>query len=270
MSSKTKTRKHEPQAADRSDSIDFYDDANHNYEDFWLGRDYEHRSELLALNKLLKNRHYHLAMDYGGGYGRISPVILEHADKLILSDPSTKQLNIARRFLDKYPNVDYLKLKQKEVIPVDDGTLDLLVMVRVSHHLEDPKGTFAAIARSLKPDGEAIIEIANEAHFINRLRYLKQLKPVPKQPIPVGRIANGIADNTPFFNHNPQTIDNLLAGVGLKTIAKLSVSNLRHEYLKQHLDVQRMLAMEKFFQGKLSRLDFGPSIFFMVKKTDSK
>jgi SAM-dependent methyltransferase len=250
------------------ESIAYYDDKNHDYEEFWVGRDYEHNSEIIALKKLLRNKHFSLAMDYGGGYGRISPAILEHADRLILVDPSIKQLNIAKERLQQYANIDYVRVDKKNCVPAADNSLDLLVMVRVSHHLAEPGDTFKEIARALKPQGLAIIEIANEAHFVNRMKYLKHMKNVPKQSIPIGKRANGIADCTPFYNHNPKTITNLMVENNLQVVDKLSVSNLRNQYLKEHMSIQRMLALEKFFQGKLKVVDFGPSIFFLVKKVE--
>lgn len=249
-----------------SDKINYYDDENHNYQDFWLGRDYEHQAELLALNKLLGKKHYALAMDYGGGYGRISPVILEHADRLILVDASEKQLIMGREFLKEHSNVDYVRVDKKDTVPAEDNSIDLLVMVRVSHHLPKPSATFKDIYRALKPGGEAIIEIANEAHFINRLKYMKHLSNVPRESVPVGTNANGIKDNTPFYNHNPKTIAQLMKQNELIPVRKLSVSNLRHRLAKEHLSMGSMLAFEKLFQKTLTALDFGPSIFFLVKK----
>jgi len=264
MTSKETTTKIQVPKSD--DSIAYYDDENHDYEDFWIGRDYEHGAEIIAIKKLLANRHFKLAMDYGGGYGRISPAILEFADRLILVDPSIKQLDIAKKRLSDYKNVDFVKVEKKDTVPAKDNSLDLLVMVRVSHHLPNPSATFAEIYRTLKPGGMAIIEIANEAHFVNRVKYLTQMKTVPKQSIPIGKNANGIKDNTPFYNHNPKTIADLMKQNKLKPLDKLSVSNLRSQYLKNHLTLDRMLAMEKFFQGKLKAVDFGPSIFFLVTK----
>lgn len=249
-------------------SIAYYDDEHHDYEDFWVGRDYEHESEVLALNKLLSNRHFDLAMDYGGGYGRISPVLLEYVDKLILVDPSTKQLNIAKERLAKYKNVEYVKVDKENSVPAEDNSLDLLVMIRVSHHLAEPGPTFKEISRTLKPGGMAIIEIANEAHFLNRMKYLSQLKGVPKTSVPIGQKANGITDNTPFYNHNPNYIAQLMALNRLLIVDKLSVSNLRSSYLKSHLKLQSMLKVEKTVQPILAPLNFGPSMFFLVKKED--
>ena len=247
-------------------SIAFYDDEKHDYQDFWIGRDYEHNSEIIALNKLLANKHFALTMDYGGGYGRIAPILLGFSDQLILVDPSTQQLNIAKKRLSNFANVEFVRVDQQDSVPAENNTLDLLVMVRVSHHLADPAPTFAEIHRALKPGGLAIIEIANEAHFINRIKYLTKLKLVPKESVPIGKFANGITDNTPFFNHNPKTITTLLKQNNLTVVDKLSVSNLRSKLLKNHMKMANMLKLETSLQPMLSFMDFGPSIFLLVKK----
>lgn len=249
-----------------SNQVNFYDDNNHDYREFWVGREYEHESEILAINSLLKGKHYGLAMDYGGGYGRVTPKLLEYANKVILVDPSDKQLQFAKEFL-KGKSVELRKQESKDSVPAEDNSLDLLVMIRVSHHLPNPSPVFQEIARVLKPGGEALIEIANEAHFVNRVRYLKRMKRVPAQPVAVGVHANGQEDDTPFVNHNPRTIVKLLNEVGLSREDKLSVSNLRQQFLKEHLSLRSLMFVERQLQSSLSSLDFGPSVFFLVKKT---
>ncbi len=245
--------------------VNFYDDSKHDYRKFWVGREYEHESELIAIDSLLKNKHYSLAMDYGGGFGRVTPKLLEYADKVILVDPSEKQLNFARKKL-KSKNVEFRKQETKDSVPADDNSIHLLIMIRVSHHLPDPTAVFKEINRVLKPGGEAIIEIANEAHFINRLRYLKKMKRVPSQPVPIGSVANGKKDDTPFVNHNPRTIAKILDNIGLVEVDKLSVSNLRQQFLKDHFSMKTLLFIEKHLQKSLSAIYFGPSLFLLVKK----
>ncbi len=249
-----------------TDKIDYYDDKDHDYQDFWVGRDYEHEAELIAISKLLGGRHYKLAMDYGGGYGRLSPALLKYSDKVILVDPSKKQLDIAKRKL-KGNQFEFVIQDKKDNVPAKKESLDLLVMVRVSHHLPDPNPVLKEIARSLKPNGEAIIEIASEAHMINRMRYLKRFKSVPKEPVPIGEYANGKGDDTPFVNHNPETIKEQLNKAGLQVIGKLSVSNLRHKAIKNNIPIGAMLAFERVAQKPLAKINFGPSIFYLVKKS---
>jgi SAM-dependent methyltransferase len=248
-----------------NNKINYYDDKDHNYEDFWQGRDYEHNAEMIAIDKLLNGRHFSLAMDYGGGYGRVTPKLLEYSDRVILVDPSVKQLNAARVKLKGLP-VDYELQATKDTVPAKDNSLDLLVMIRVTHHLPEPGKVFSEIYRTLKPDGIALIEIANEAHFINRMRYLTRFKGVPKTPVPIGERANGRGDDTPFVNHNPLTVESTLKQIGFRLEAKLSVSNLRRGILKRHLSPKTMLAIENSLQRPLAKVNFGPSIFLLVRK----
>ncbi len=246
--------------------INFYDDKNFNYEDFWKTRDYEHQSEVIALHKLLANKHYKTAMDYGGGYGRLSKFIIGHADQLYLVEPSTKMLDSAKIYLKDVKNVEYKLLEENKPIPVPDATIDLLVMVRVAQHLPDLNWTLSEIERVLKPNGHAIIELANNADIVNRLRYLTQLKRVPKQPVRIGSKANGISDETPFVNHNPKTVVNELKTHHFKILNTLSVSNFRNRRIKAIFSERSLVSMESHLQRTLAPFYFGPSIFFMIKK----
>lgn len=248
------------------DQIAFYDDDKHSYEEFWDGRDYEHHSEMLAIKKLLNGKHYKLAMDFGGGYGRVTPAILEFSDKVILVDPSKKQLDISKRYLKDDPKVETLRVTKKDTVPAKDKSLDLLVMIRVSHHLAEPAPIFDEIYRSLKSGGEAIIEVANSAHVKNKLKYLTKLRGVPLESIQIGHNANGKKESTPFYNHNPKLIEELLRQTGFEIEGKLSVSNLRSQIVKSKLGLNPMLKVEGKLQTKLAFMDFGPSIFFLLKK----
>jgi ubiquinone/menaquinone biosynthesis C-methylase UbiE len=254
----------------KTDAINYYDDKDFNYEDYWANRDYEHLSEVKAIDKLLKGRHFKLALDYGGGYGRLSEPILKVSDKLIVSDPSTQQLDMAKAKHKGQKNVDYMLLTEEGKIPLVDKQLDLLLMIRVSHHLPIIDPTFKEINRVLEKGGLAVIEIANQAHIRNRTKSYLRLKKLSNEPVTVGTVANGIKDTTPFVNHNPNTIKNQLKESNFKILKTLSVSNLRSRSVKKMIGVKSMIKLEDKLQSTLSPLLFGPSIFFLVQKTDDK
>ena len=46
-------------------TADQYNDPSHNYLHYWDGRDYEHESEVLAIEKLLRGKHFNHAIDIG-------------------------------------------------------------------------------------------------------------------------------------------------------------------------------------------------------------
>lgn len=246
--------------------LDFYDNDQHSYEEFWETREYEHLAEEEAIKKLLHGKHFKKAMDFGGGYGRLAELLDNYVDQLILVDPSLKQLNIAKAKFKNKQNIEYVLLNKKDYIPSPDNSIDLLLMIRVSHHVVDPNKLFQEIYRTLSPSGYAIVEVASSTHFLNRLRLLTKLQTPSKDPVKVGKVANGIKDDTPFVNHNPSTIIKQLENSHLKFVRKLSVSNLRSPFLKKHLVKKDLIKMESFLQTKLSAINFGPSIFILVKK----
>ncbi len=244
---------------------DQYNDPSHNYLEYWQGRDYEHAAEEAALKKLLRGKHYRHAVDVGGGYGRLCVFLENYADKVTLAEPSQQQLDIAEDFLKDHPRIDR-QLLQADDLKFKDGSVDLVTMVRVMHHLPDPSAEFAEIKRILADDGEFILEFANYAHGRNRLKHLLKGKRLPQEPVDIRSAENRKRDVIPFVNHNPQTIMKQLAHAGLKVDKVLSVSNLRSPALKKVLPRAVMLPVEKLLQPTLAKTYFGPSIFLLVKK----
>jgi SAM-dependent methyltransferase len=75
-------------------------DTDVDYRSYWTARSYEHRAEVMALSRLLRGRRFRHAVDVGGGYGRLSAVLSEHADRVTLTDPSYRQLEVAEGYLE--------------------------------------------------------------------------------------------------------------------------------------------------------------------------
>jgi ubiquinone/menaquinone biosynthesis C-methylase UbiE len=245
---------------------DQYNDPSHNYRDYWKGRDYEDSAERMAIGRLLKGKHFKQAVDVGGGYGRLCIFLEDFSDKVTLAEPSQQQLDIAKDFLKEHKNI-HQKLMQADDLQFKDGSIDLLTMVRVMHHLPDPAAEFKEIARVLADDGIAIIEVANYAHARNRLKHLVKGKRMPTKPVDIRSAEHRNKDEIPFVNHNPKTVVRQLAHAGLEVEKVLSVSNLRSGALKRHVPMNTMLAVEKVLQRPLAPIHFGPSVFFLVKKT---
>lgn len=244
---------------------DQYNDPKHNYRKYWEGREYEHAAEEIAIRKLLKGKHFKRAVDVGGGYGRLCLLLENYADEVTLAEPSQQQLDLAKDFLKGHPEVDR-QLMQADNLKFADGSIDLLTMIRVMHHLPDPSPEFEEIARVLSSDGTAIIEVANYLHMRNRLKHIARRERMPVKPVDIRSAANKRADEIPFVNHNPYTVLRQLEHAGLRATAVLSVSNLRSVRLKQIMPRSVMLGAEHVLQRPLAWVYFGPSVFFMVRK----
>lgn len=245
---------------------DQYNDPRHNYLQYWEGRQYEHLAEEIAINRLLRGKTFKTAVDIGGGYGRLSILLESYADKVTLAEPSQQQLDLAKDFLKDHPEVDR-QLMQADDLKFKDGSVDLVTMIRVMHHLPDPSAEFKEIARVLSVEGCAIIEVANYAHFRNRLRYLSRRERLPVKPVDIRSKENRRKEEIAFVNHNPYTVVRQLDHAGLTVDAILSVSNLRSPALKRIMPRELMLTAERVLQRPLAPIYFGPSIFFLVRKS---
>lgn len=256
-----------PSSVSKKANQDKYNDPSFNYLHYWDERQYEHAAEEIAIRRLLHNRRFKNAVDIGGGYGRLCLLLEQFADKVTLAEPSQQQLDIAKDFLKDHPEVDQ-KLMQADDLAFKDGTVDLLTMIRVMHHLPDPSAEFNEIHRVLSASGYAIIEVANYAHFRNRVKHLVRGKRLPVKPVDIRSHENRDDSSIAFVNHNPTTVVRQLAHANLKVVGKLSVSNLRSPGLKKLLPRSVMLGAERVMQRTLANVHFGPSVFLLVRRAD--
>ncbi len=261
----TSVPKSSPSKSNKKANQDKYNDSTFNYLHYWDERQYEHDAEELAIRRLLSGRRFKHAVDIGGGYGRLCLMLEKYADVVTLAEPSQKQLDIAADFLRKRPAIER-KLMQADDLKFKDGSIDLLTMIRVMHHLPDPAQEFSEISRVLSDKGYAIIEVANYAHFRNRLKHAVKGHRLPVKPVDIRTADNRDDASISFVNHNPKTVIRQLQHAHLKVVNTLSVSNLRSPRLKKLLPKAVMLGAERAMQRPLARTYFGPSVFFLVRK----
>lgn len=239
-------------------------DRDYDYTKYWDNRDYEHAAEEIAIRRLLDGQRFAAAADIGGGFGRLSLLLREYADRVTLAEPSRTQLDAAAKLLE---GTDIAQVQmQADDLKFEDDELDLITMVRVMHHLPAPADEFAEIARVLRPGGTAIIEVANLGHFKNRRKYKKLGQPLPTEPVSIRTAPVDEPDAIAFVNHNVDTVVGQLSEAGFVLTDKLSVSNLRSQTLKKYLPIGVMTAVEKAMQRPLAGRDFGPSIFLKLHR----
>lgn len=246
----------------------------YDYPAYWQGRDYEHRSEEIAIKKLLlKVPKVETVLEIGAGFGRLAPLYLYRSKKIILSDPSSKLLSIARKKYEKLKKIKTLH-SGIENLPkkIKKGSVDLVVMVRVLHHIENIDEAFQTINKVLSPGGYFILEFANKSHLKAILKEFSHGNitfPLDISPRDI-RSKKSIKDKTlPFINYHPDIIQDKLDGLGFNILEKLSVSNLRHSFLKNILSLETIVSLENKIQKPLSTVNFGPSLFILARKTEN-
>jgi ubiquinone/menaquinone biosynthesis C-methylase UbiE len=242
----------------------------YDYPSYWEGRDYEHGSEVIAIKGFLeKIPKISKILEVGSGYGRLAPSYLFRAKRTILTDPSSVLLRLARENLQdediKFIHTGIENLPNK----LRGKSVDVAILVRVLHHLDDTDKAFAIINKVLKDKGYFILEFANKCHFKAQVLEVLQgnftfsLEIFPKDLRTKRSKKKG---TIPFLNFHPDIIKRKLEDAGFNIIETRSVSNFRTSFLKNILPTSLLLSIEKFLQPILAKFKFGPSIFILAQK----
>jgi len=242
----------------------------YDYPAYWHSRRYEHESEILAIKHFLqKIKRAESILEIGAGYGRLTSSYLFRGKRIILSDPSAKLLGIARK-KHKSKKVRFIQSKLENLPKkVRASSCDMVIMVRVLHHIEDIDNTFKVINRILKDRGYFILEFPNKRHFKATFsEFIKGNFTFPLDIFPKDiRCAKNLKKNTlPFINYHPDHIARRLESSNFEIIEKLSVSNLRSPLFKRVMPIEFLLFLDQFLYRLFSFFNFGPSIFILARK----
>lgn len=249
--------------------VAFYDDPSFNYQKYWVGREYEDKSDKIALQRLLSLiPKGGTLLDIGGGFGRLVPEYTKRFDHCLLIDPSDKLLKEARNLCRKYKNLR-IKKGYIESLPLKNNSFEKVLVVRTLHHLENPVKAIKEIYRVLKPNGYLILEFANKIRFKSLLKAFFKLNfdfLTSHRPLDISR-KEGVA---PFFSYHPSHIKTLLLANKFRILKVLSVSNLRNPWIKKITPLHLLLKIEsllsKFFSSLPIFRFYGPSIFILAQK----
>jgi ubiquinone/menaquinone biosynthesis C-methylase UbiE len=242
----------------------------YDYPSYWEGRDYEHGSEEIAikgfLNRIAKIK---TALEIGAGYGRLVPSYRFRTKKIILSDPSSVLLKTARENIGN-KNVKYIHSRLRNLPKkLRANSVDLVLLVRVLHHINDQDEAFKIIEKILEPHGYFILEFANKCHFKAQIfHFLRGNFTFPLEIFPKDlrtKKAKKKGDIL-FLNFHPDDIKKKLEDAGFSIVEARSVSNFRSSFLKNILPISLLLSIENLLQKPLSHFDFGPSLFILAQK----
>ncbi len=252
------------------------DYENYDYSKFWENnkRLYEDKSERLALRKLLtgENGKNKLFFDIGCGYGRLFNEYMDF-ETIILIDYSLNNLKNARSRIEKFLKNNpqrmssvYFIASDAACLPIKSDSADVILTVRVVHHLEDPRKYFDEVIRILKNRGLFLLEFANKRNLKNILRFFigkMDTSPFNLRPSQVGET---------ILNFHPRYISNLLDKRNCLVGKSISVSNFRLNFLKKFPGTKTLIFFEKIYQKFFPFMSLGPSVFLKctLNKSESK
>lgn len=242
-----------------------YNDKNYDYTKYWQGREYENKSEFIALRKFFSEDQSNMesVIDVGGGFGRLLPVLSDHFSDITVFDYSSKLLDIAQENARMIGfEIKTIKGDVNNISNLVDKKFSYVTMIRVSHHLEDLQKVFSEVNKILSDDGVFILEVANKIHFKSLISNLLKgnFKYFNKDSISVA------TKNVTFLNHHPRRVEELLDRCGFQVERKLSVSNFRLPLFKKVIPLRMLIFLEKITQNLGAPIYFGPSIFYKIIK----
>jgi ubiquinone/menaquinone biosynthesis C-methylase UbiE len=225
---------------------------------FWDqgGREYEDRTEAIALKRLLPERG-RLLLELGAGAGRNTPRYLGF-DRIVLLDYSRTQLEQAQGRLGKSDKYIYVAADVYR-LPFVDGLFDAATMIRTLHHMADAPKALQQVRKVLQPGGTFILEFANKLNLKAVLRYLlgrQTWSPFSWEPVEFVKLN---------FDFHPQAVRNWLEKIGFAIEKKLTLSHFRVGFLKRIVPTSILVFLDSLFQWTGALWQLSPSVFIKAK-----
>ena len=225
---------------------------------FWGkgGREYEDRTEAIALKRLLP-KGGRLLLELGAGAGRNTPRY-RGFDRTVLLDYSRTQLEHAQQRLGTSDQYIYVAADVYR-LPFVDGLFDAATMIRVLHHMADAPKALRQITDVLRPGGVFILEFANKLNLKAIFRYVvgKQTwSPFTLEPVEFVRLN---------FDFHPKAVKSWLSELGFDIEKTLTLSHFRVGLLKRMVPTSILVFLDSISQWTGAFWQLSPSVFVRAK-----
>jgi len=226
---------------------------------FWDkgGREYEDRTEAIALQRLLPESG-HLLLELGAGAGRNTPRY-RGFDRIVLLDYSRTQLEQAQARLGKTDKYVYVAADVYR-LPFIDGLFDAATMIRTIHHMADAPKALGQVQKVLGADGVFIVEYANKLNIKAIFRYLmgrQTWSPFTLEPVEFVELN---------FDFHPEAVRNWLKDLGFAIEKTLTLSYFRVGLLKRIVPTSVLVFFDSLLQWTGAWWQLSPSVFVRAKK----
>ncbi len=221
---------------------------------FWDqgSRAYEDAVEAIALRRLLPSSG-RLMLELGAGAGRNTPRYHMY-ERVVLLDYSRTQLEQARQRLGAggrhlFVAADVYRL------PFVNGLFDGSTMIRTLHHMAEPTLALAQVRRVMQSGGAFILEFANKRNLKAMLRWL--LRKQDWSPYTLDAVEFAELN----FDFHPRAVRHWLAEASFNLERQLTVSHLRVGFLKHHVPLKLLAAIDGLLQWTGGVIQVSPSVF---------
>jgi len=226
---------------------------------FWDkgGREYEDRTEAIALKRLLP-KGGRLLLELGAGAGRNTPRYTGF-ERIILLDYSRTQLEQAQQRLGTSKKYIYVAADAYR-LPFMDGLFDAATMIRTLHHMADAPKVLEQVNNVVRPDGIFILEFANKLNLKAIFRYLigrQKWNPFSLEPVEF------VVLN---FDFHPTAVRNWLKKLGFSIERTLTLSHFRVGFLKRVIPTNVLVFFDSLFQWTGAIWQLAPSVFIRTRR----
>ena len=231
--------------------------------DFWegQGRDYEDKSERIALRRLMPPTGLRIA-EIGAGFGRLAD-LYQGYDQVVLFDYSRSLLRDASERLGHDSRFVFVAGNIYD-LPLASGLFDTLVMVRVMHHLADVSGALRHLHRVVHGYGVLVLEYANKRNLKSIMRWAtgkQSWSPMDLQPIEFVELN---------FDFHPKWMESRFRESGLGVKNRYAVSHFRLPLLKKRIPADRLAMIDSWFFNSAGCFPLAPSVFVKAISTESR
>ncbi len=221
--------------------------------DFWegQGREFEDLTERHAVRRLLPSSG-NVLVEVGAGFGRLAD-LYDRFERIVLVDYSTSLLAEARDRFGDDPRYQFVAANVYH-LPFVANLADVVVMIRVAHHLGAIDVALAEIHRVLGGGRTFIMEFANKRNAKAIARYLlrkQSWNPFDAEPyefVPLN------------FDFHPGWMREQLEQAGFRIEAELAISHFRIPAIKHRVSPALLARIDNAIAGPGAVFKFSPSI----------
>jgi SAM-dependent methyltransferase len=230
---------------------------------FWDkgGREYEDRTEAIALKRLLPN-HGRLMLELGAGAGRNTPRYAGF-ERTVLLDYSHTQLEQAQQRLGMSDKFIYVAADVYR-LPFVDGLFDGATMIRTLHHMADAPKALGQIRKVLQPRATFVLEFASKLNLKAILRYWlgrQKWSPFSLEPVEFVELN---------FDFHPKAVFGWLDDLGFKRERTLTLSHFRIGVLKRLIPTSVLVWLDSMAQPSGNLWQLTPSVFVRATVKDER